>query len=47
MSLTSAQIAELTGGRLMGKPDVSVTRLSEIEHARAGDLSFLSNPKYL
>jgi len=47
MSLTSAQIAELTGGRLMGKPDVSVTRLAEIEHACAGDLSFLSNPKYL
>ena len=47
MTLTSAQIAELTGGRLLGKSDVPVTRLAEIEHARSGDLSFLSNPKYL
>jgi UDP-3-O-[3-hydroxymyristoyl] glucosamine N-acyltransferase len=47
MTLTSAQIAELTGGRLLGKSDVPVTRLAEIEHARVGDLSFLSNPKYL
>jgi len=47
MTLTSAQIAELTGGRLLGKSDVPVTRLAEIENARAGDLSFLSNPKYL
>lgn len=47
MTLTSAQIAALTGGRLLGKSDVPVTRLAEIEHARSGDLSFLSNPKYL
>jgi len=47
MTLNSAQIAELTGGRLLGKPDVTVTRLAEIENASEGDLSFLSNPKYL
>ncbi len=46
MQFTAQQIATLIQGRLEGNPDVKVQGIAKIEEAKAGDLCFLSNPKY-
>ena len=44
--LTLAQIAAHLGGRVCGDPDVPVTQVGSLEHAQAGQITFLSNPRY-
>jgi UDP-3-O-[3-hydroxymyristoyl] glucosamine N-acyltransferase len=44
--LTLGSIVAQLGGELRGNPSQQVTRLAPLETAQAGELSFLSNPKY-
>ena len=46
MQFTAQQIATWLNGRLEGNPDAIVGNIAKIEDAAAGDLCFLSNPKY-
>jgi UDP-3-O-[3-hydroxymyristoyl] glucosamine N-acyltransferase len=46
MQFTAAQIASLIQGNIEGNPDVTVGGFGKIEEAKAGQLSFLANPKY-
>lgn len=46
MEFSAKQIAELLDGEIDGNPEASVNRLSKIEEAGPGSLSFLANPKY-
>ncbi len=43
---TLAQIASRLGGRIVGEPDVLIRQVGSLEHAGAGQIGFLSNPKY-
>jgi UDP-3-O-[3-hydroxymyristoyl] glucosamine N-acyltransferase len=45
LKVQASQVAALVGGRLNG-PDVELSSLSGIKEAKAGDLTFLANPKY-
>jgi UDP-3-O-[3-hydroxymyristoyl] glucosamine N-acyltransferase len=47
MKFTAAQIASILDGEVVGNPDSIVSRLSKIEEATEGSLTFLANPKYL
>jgi UDP-3-O-[3-hydroxymyristoyl] glucosamine N-acyltransferase len=47
MEITIKQIAEYLGGTIIGDENVSVSSLGKIEEAKKGQLSFLSNSKYL
>jgi len=40
------ELAEKLGCKLIGNPEVEITGISEIQSAREGDLTFLTNPKY-
>jgi UDP-3-O-[3-hydroxymyristoyl] glucosamine N-acyltransferase len=46
MQFTAQQIALLVSGTIEGNPDTTVTSFGKIEEASAGQLAFLSNPKY-
>jgi UDP-3-O-[3-hydroxymyristoyl] glucosamine N-acyltransferase len=46
MSLTAAQLAEATGGRLVGDADAAVRAIAPLDRAEGDDLSFLASPKY-
>ncbi len=46
-ALSAAEVAALTGGRLIGHPDVQVAAIAPLERAGPGDLSFLASPRYL
>jgi UDP-3-O-[3-hydroxymyristoyl] glucosamine N-acyltransferase len=46
MQFTAAQIAMLIQGKVEGDPGASVSSFGKIEEAKAGQLSFLANPKY-
>src|SRR5688500_16611711 len=46
MTFSAAQIAMLTNGKVEGNPENSVSSFGRIEEAKAGQLSFLANPKY-
>ena len=46
MQFSAIQIAQITGGKVEGNPDVSVSSFGKIEEAIAGQLAFLANPKY-
>jgi len=46
MKFTAKQIAEMTGGRVEGREDATVSTFAKIEEGQEGALSFLSNPKY-
>jgi UDP-3-O-[3-hydroxymyristoyl] glucosamine N-acyltransferase len=46
MEFTAATIAGFLKGEIVGNPDVKVNNIAKIEEGRAGDLSFLANPKY-
>ena len=47
MQFTSRQIAELVSGQLEGAADIVGSKLSKIEEAASGSISFIANPKYL
>lgn len=47
MALTLKELATLIGAELAGDPDLVVTSASTLDDAREGQLSFLSNPKYV
>jgi UDP-3-O-[3-hydroxymyristoyl] glucosamine N-acyltransferase len=44
---TLKELAELVGGRVVGEGSVEIRRLAPIDEARAGDITFVANPKYL
>lgn len=46
MNISAKALAHLLQGTLIGNPDREVNNFSGIEQAQAGDLSFVSNPKY-
>jgi UDP-3-O-[3-hydroxymyristoyl] glucosamine N-acyltransferase len=46
MQFTAVQIAALIGGTIHGNAAATVSSFAKIEEAVAGQLSFLSNPKY-
>lgn len=46
MKFTADQIAILVNGRVEGDANVTVNNIGKIEYGKAGDLSFLANPKY-
>jgi UDP-3-O-[3-hydroxymyristoyl] glucosamine N-acyltransferase len=46
MKFTAQQIADIIDGEVIGNPKAEVSRLSKIEEATTGSLTFLSNPKY-
>lgn len=46
MKFKATQIAEILNGDIQGNPDVEVDKLSKIEEAQSGSLTFLANPKY-
>lgn len=46
-ALSAAEVAALTGGRLVGPPDVTVAAIAPLERAGPGDLSFLAGARYL
>lgn len=44
---TLQQIADHVHGRVVGNPDVSVTRVADLRMAQNGDISFLHNPEFV
>jgi len=46
MTFSASQIALIINGKIEGDPSVSVNSFGKIEEAKAGQLSFLANPKY-
>ena len=46
MEFSALEIAELTGGRVEGNPEVKFSSFAKIEEATGCDLTFLANPKY-
>lgn len=44
---TLAELAELTGGRVVGDGSLTVSRVAPIHVAEDGDIAFVSNPKYI
>lgn len=42
-----AELAEITGASLEGSPDLLIRAVAPVDQAQAGELSFISNPKYL
>lgn len=46
MQFTALQIATLIKGQIEGNPDVKVSKVSKIEDATEGSMSFIANPKY-
>lgn len=45
-SLTLAALAERSGAELEGDGSVRISRVGTLEHAEAGEIAFLANPKY-
>lgn len=41
-----ADLADLVGGRVVGDADVTIKRVSSIEDAGPGDITFLAHPRY-
>jgi UDP-3-O-[3-hydroxymyristoyl] glucosamine N-acyltransferase len=41
------ELAELVGGEVVGDGDLEIRRLASVEEAGEGDITFVSNPKYL
>jgi len=44
--MTAQEIAALVGGDVEGNPGIPILKVSKIEEAGEGDLTFLSNPRY-
>jgi UDP-3-O-[3-hydroxymyristoyl] glucosamine N-acyltransferase len=47
MSRTIKEIAKLVGGEIVGDHELLIDGIAGIEDAKEGDITFLSNPKYL
>ena len=47
MKLTVANLAEILNGEVVGNNETVVNSISKIEEAIEGDITFLSNPKYV
>ena len=47
MKLTLAELADILEGSVVGDNNAKVNNLSKIEDASSGDVTFISNPKYL
>ncbi len=46
MAITVKELAKLIGAKIRGNPDLEIVGVDEIQFAKEGDLSFLSNPRY-
>lgn len=46
MDYSLAEIVARLGGELVGDGSQKISRLASLQHAKAGEISFLSNPKY-
>jgi UDP-3-O-[3-hydroxymyristoyl] glucosamine N-acyltransferase len=46
MQKTLGELAEYVGGKVSGDPNIKIKSAATLEQAAAGDISFLSNPKY-
>lgn len=46
MNMTLRELAERVGGEIVGDDSVELTGVAGIREAKAGDLTFLANPKY-
>ena len=46
MEKTLRELAEFVGGEVHGDPAITIRRVSPIEHAGEGDITFISNPRY-
>lgn len=46
MSVRLAQLVNRYGGRLQGEGDCAITGIATLQTARAGELTFLANPRY-
>ena len=44
---TLAELADLIDGRLVGDRDLTISRVAPIDAATTGDITFVSNPKYI
>jgi UDP-3-O-[3-hydroxymyristoyl] glucosamine N-acyltransferase len=47
MAKTLKEIADLIGGEIIGDENALISGVAGIEDAAAGEITFLSNPKYL
>ncbi len=47
MKLTIAKLAEILKGKVVGEDNTQLFKLSKIEDAQKGDITFVSNPRYL
>lgn len=47
MRKTLKEIADLLGGEVIGDSDTLITGISGIKEAKQGDITFISNPRYL
>lgn len=47
MAIDLKKIAEVVGGEIIGDENITILSLAKIQEAKGGDLTFLSNPKYL
>ena len=47
MNSTALEIAKKLNGRVEGNGQVQLNKLSKLEEARKGSISFLANPKYI
>jgi len=45
--ITVKEIAEITGGKVLGDPDVEIASINSLENAEAGEVTFLANRKYI
>lgn len=41
------QLADLVGGQVQGDSEIEIARVTPIDQAKEGDITFVSNPKYL
>jgi UDP-3-O-[3-hydroxymyristoyl] glucosamine N-acyltransferase len=46
LKLTLREIATYVDGKVIGKPDINVSGVSEIQNSLPGTITFLGNPKY-
>ncbi|MEJ6695792.1 MAG: LpxD N-terminal domain-containing protein, partial [Saprospiraceae bacterium] len=46
MEFTAQDVANILGGEVVGDPTTIINGPGKIEEAIAGNISFLSNPKY-
>ena len=46
MKQTLQALASLTGAKLIGDPDYSISGVNDLEHAEPSDGAFLANPLY-